>query len=184
MHVCSVRRALSLVVQDLARVVDEEYQMHDFDSWRSLSQAVQENGNQYVHTPAFRILVPEVIILSRFGRVPPRAVKFNRRNIYMRDNYTCQYCGNKPVKEHLTIDHILPKSRGGKSSWENIVLACQSCNTRKSDHLPEEIGMKLRRPPKRPHWLATLRYTLRGPERPTWQRFVDAAYWNVALQED
>jgi 5-methylcytosine-specific restriction endonuclease McrA len=183
-HVCSVKRALSLLCQDMARVVDNDYQMHDFDSWRELSQVVAERGNHYVHSPSFRMLVPEVIILTRFGRVPPRAVKFNRRNIYMRDSHTCQYCGRKPAKDELTIDHILPRSRGGRSTWENVALACQQCNTRKGDKLLDEIGMKLLKPARRPHWLATLRYTLKGLERPTWQKFVDVAYWNVALEED
>jgi 5-methylcytosine-specific restriction endonuclease McrA len=141
------------------------------------------NGNQFIHTPGFQILVPEVVLLTGFTRMPPRTVKFNRRNIYIRDQYTCQYCGKHPSKEHLTIDHILPRSRGGRSTWENVVLACQACNARKGSRLPEEAGMKLLKPPRRPHWLSTLRHTLRGPERPIWQKFVDVAYWEVALEE-
>lgn len=183
-HVCSVRRAVSLVVQDYARIVADDYRIHDFDSWRQLSQHVGEHGNEFIHTPNFRILVPEVILLTGFQRMPPRTVKFNRRNIYMRDHYTCQYCGVQPPKEDLTIDHIIPRSKGGRSTWENVVLACQRCNTRKGSKAPEDVGMRLLKPARRPHWLATLRSTLKGPERPIWQRFVDAAYWNVALEEE
>ncbi len=183
-HVCSVKRAITLVCQDYARVVGDDYQIHDFDSWRSVSQAVEAHGNDFVHTPSFRLLVPEVILLTGFSRMPPRTVKFNRRNIYMRDHYTCQYCGVRPAKEELTIDHIVPRSKGGRSTWENVVLACQPCNTRKGSKSLPEAGMRLMMPAKRPHWLSTLRCTLRGPERPIWQRFVDAAYWNVALQEE
>lgn len=183
-HVCSVRRALTLLFQDCARVISDDYRIHDFDSWRELSEAVAENGNHFVYTPNFRILVPDVILLTDFNRMPPRTVKFNRRNIYMRDNYTCQYCGVRPPKDELTIDHIIPRSRGGKSTWENVVLACQKCNTKKGSKSVADVGMKLRKVPKRPHWLATMRATLRGPERPIWQRFVDAAYWNVTLEED
>lgn len=183
-HICSVRRALTLVVQDYARVVGEDYRIHDFASWQQLSQHVSEAGNQFVHTPNFRILVPEVVLLTGFTRMPPRTVKFNRRNIYMRDQYMCQYCGIRPQREELTIDHIVPRSKGGKSTWENVVLACQSCNTRKGNKMPEEVNMRLMKAPKRPHWLSTLRSTLRGPERPIWQRFVDVAYWNVTLEEE
>ncbi|MCC6547176.1 HNH endonuclease [Candidatus Sumerlaeota bacterium] len=183
-HVCSVRRAISLVCQDMARVVASDYQIHDFDSWRMLSQHIEIHGNQYIHTPKFRILVPEVILLTGFNRMPPRAVKFNRRNIYMRDHYTCQYCGVRPDKESLTIDHVVPRSRGGRSTWENVVLACQSCNSKKGSHLHEEVGMHLAHTPKRPHWMSTLRNTLKGPDRPIWQKFVDVAYWNVALEEE
>lgn len=183
-HVCSVRRALILLASDMARIVTEDYATYDFDSWRDLSMEMAENGNRFVRTPAFRILIPEVILLTEYHRTPPRVVKFNRRNIYIRDSYTCQYCGRRPPREDLTIDHILPRSRGGKSTWDNVVLACLQCNVRKSDRLPDECNMKLAQPPRRPHWLATLRHTLRGHNRPIWQKFVDAAYWEVVLDEE
>ncbi len=183
-HVCSVRRAVSLVVQDCARIIADDYQIYDFDSWRELSQHVENHRNDFIHTPNFQLLVPEVILLTAFGRMPPRTLKFNRRNIYMRDRYTCQYCGTKPPKDELTIDHIVPRSKGGRSAWANVVLACQSCNSRKGSLTLAESGLRLVRTPKKPHWMATLRNTLRGPDRPLWQKFVDAAYWNVALEEE
>jgi 5-methylcytosine-specific restriction endonuclease McrA len=184
-HVCSLRRALVLLVQDLAKVVTEDYQTYDFDSWRDLSQHIAQDGNLFVRTPTFRLLVPEVILLVGYHRMPPRVVKFNRRNIYLRDRYTCQYCGRRPPREDLTIDHITPRSRGGRSTWDNVVLACLKCNVAKGNRTPEEAGLALNRPPKRPHWMATLRHTLKGgPERPLWQKFVDAAYWNVVLEDE
>lgn len=183
-HVCSVRRALSLVFQDCARIVGEDYQIHDFASWQEVSEFADSNGNEFVHTPGFRVMVPEVILLTSFGKMPPLTVKFNRRNIYLRDEYTCQYCAVKPPKEELTIDHVIPRSRGGKSTWENVVLACQKCNSRKGSRTPEEARMHLPHAPRKPHWLAALRSMLRGPERPMWQRFVDVAYWDVTLEED
>jgi 5-methylcytosine-specific restriction endonuclease McrA len=183
-HVCDVKRAIVLLVQDLAQVVTEDYQTHDYHSWRELSEHVAADGNLFVRTPSFRLLVPEVIRLIGYHRMPPRIVKFNRRNIYLRDSYTCQYCGHRPAREDLTIDHIIPRSRGGRSTWENVVLACIQCNVTKSNRTPEEARMHLRRPPRRPHWLATLRHTLKRPDRPIWQKFVDAAYWDVVLEED
>ncbi len=184
-HVCSLQRAISLLVQDLAQVVTEDYQTHDFSSWRELSAHVRSEGNQFIHAPGFRLMVPEVILLTGFNRVPPRAVKFNRRNIYLRDHFMCQYCGAKPAREDLTIDHVLPKSKGGRSEWENVVLACQKCNARKGNRLIEQIpNMHLLKPPRKPHWLTIVRYAMRGQQRPTWQKFVDVAYWNVDLDTD
>lgn len=183
-HVCSVERAISLLVQDLAQVVADNYQTFNFSSWRELSQRAEQEGARYIQAPTFRLLVPDVILLTGFHRVPPRIVKFNRRNIYVRDNYTCQYCGAKPTREELTIDHVHPKSRGGRSEWENVVLACQDCNARKGSHLLGEINMNLARPPRKPHWLTIVRHTLRGHDRPTWQKYVDTAYWNADLDQD
>ena len=182
-HVCSVQRAIALLVQDLARVVTEEYQTHNFTSWAELSAHVQAEGNQFLHSPSIRLMIPEVILLTRYNRLPPRLVKFNRRNIYVRDHFTCQYCGRKPPREDLTIDHVLPKSRGGRSEWENVVLACQRCNAKKGSMLLEHAPMQLIRVPKRPHWLAIIRQAMKGAERPLWQKFVDVAYWNVDLEE-
>jgi 5-methylcytosine-specific restriction endonuclease McrA len=182
-HVCSIPRAVSLLVQDLAHVVTDDYQTHSFDSWRQVSAHIEADGNRFIQAPNFRLAVPDVILLKGFNRLPPRAVKFNRRNIYLRDHYTCQYCGCKPGREELTIDHVTPRSRGGKSEWENVVLACQKCNARKGNRLLGEISMHLARRPTKPHWLTIVRHNLRGAERPTWQKFVDTAYWNVDLEQ-
>jgi len=184
-HVCSLQRALGLLVQDLAQVVTEEYETYNFDSWRELSVHMEEEGNRFVHSPSFRLAVPEVILLNRFHKAPPKTVKFNRRNIYLRDQMTCQYCGVKPPREKLTIDHVLPRSKGGKSEWENVVLACQDCNARKGNRLlGSQTSMKLVRQPSKPHWLSIIRHSLKGHNRPTWNKFVDMAYWNVDLKED
>ena len=184
-HVCSLQRAMSLLVQDLAQVVTEEYETYNFHSWRELSAHVEQEGNQFIHSPNFRLIVPEVIILTRFHKAPPRTVKFNRRNIYLRDNFTCQYCGCQPPRDKLTIDHVVPRSKGGRSEWENVVLACQSCNAKKGNRLlGKETSMNLHRSPRKPHWLSIIRDTLRGHNRPTWQKFVDMAYWNVDLDQD
>lgn len=181
-HVCTVRRALSLVVEDLAKIVTEDYQSFDFDSWRDLS-AASPPGQPMIHTPHYAIRAPEVIVLSRYNRIPPRRVRFNRRNIFLRDNFTCQYCGTRPPRDELTIDHILPRSRGGLSSWENVVLACARCNSRKSNRLPNEVGMRLLRRPKKPHWLSCANFMPGDSGRTLWQQFVDTAYWNTSLFE-
>ena len=92
----------------------------------------------------FRLRVPEVVALSGYDRTAGGPVTFSRRNIFKRDHYTCQYCGAQPGSEELTLDHVVPRSQGGVSSWENCVLACMACNKRKADRTPEQARMHLR----------------------------------------
>lgn len=180
-HVTNARRALVLLYGEHARVVTDDFVTHDFESWRDLS-AVLENAKK-IQTPAFQIAVPEVIMLTQFHKFPPRQVKFSRRNIYLRDNHTCQYCGIMPPKDEITIDHIIPRSRGGKTTWENVVLACVRCNTKKGSKLPQEANLKLLSTPVKPHWLACTNFNTRAQGSSLWQKFIDSAYWNVPLQE-
>jgi len=179
-HVCDVRRALTLLALGFARVVTEEFETHDFHSWREMSLYARNN---YLNTPRFKLLIPEIIVLTNYNSVPPRRVKFSRRNIFERDRYTCQYCDRQPERSELSVDHVVPKSRGGTTTWSNVVLACTECNARKRDHLPEETGMRLRRPPREPPWRPGAGFRLRAGRR-SWGRFVDLAYWELNLDED
>ncbi len=94
---------------------------------------------------------PAVIRLLRFIRNNHAAIKFSRKNIFLRDNYTCQYCGKRFEPKDLTFDHIIPRSRGGITEWSNIVTSCIKCNLKKGDRLPEEINMQPRKRPSRPN---------------------------------
>ena len=182
-HVCSVKRALSLVFQEVARIVSDDFQTHDFESWRDLSEFANRKV-PVLHTPHFQMMLPQVIVLQGYNRMPPRTVKFNRRNIFQRDQYTCQYCGCQPRDTELTIDHVLPRSRGGRTTWENVVLACVRCNTTKGNRLPCECNMHPQRPPRKPTWLQTLaRLDHAEDNRSVWQKFVDTAYWETKLLE-
>lgn len=180
-HVTTARRALVLLYGEHAKVVTDDFATHNFDSWRDLSQFLETARK--ITTPSYQMAIPEVIMLTQFNRFPPRQVKFSRRNIYVRDNYTCQYCGCIPPKDELTIDHVLPRSRGGKSTWENVVLACMRCNTRKGNRLLHEANLKLLSQPKKPHWLECSQFNVRPAESSLWQKFVDNAYWNTPLKE-
>jgi len=176
----SVRRALSLVYAGYAKVVEPEtYETFDFRSWAELSVVKDE---QFIQTVETKIKVPEVILLTFYNGMPRMEVVFSRRNLYRRDNYTCQYCGCKPGSEELTIDHILARSRGGKSTWENCVLACIKCNHKKGDKLPEEAGMHLLKKPEKPKWTPTLRITL-GRHKVSWEKFLSDKYWDIELEE-
>lgn len=179
-HVTSARRALVLLYGESARVVMDDYSTHDFESWRELSTVME--SVKKITTPSFELAVPEVIMLTDFNRFPPRQLKFSRRNIYVRDNHQCQYCGKVPKKEELTIDHVIPRSKGGKTTWENVVLACIRCNMKKGSKLLQEAGLKLLNEPVRPDWLASAKVGGGFAPGSLWQKFVDNAYWNAQLE--
>jgi len=112
--------------------------------------------------------LPKVLrLITSFKRRQP-SVKFSRCNVYYRDNWSCQYCGNRYSGNELTFDHVLPRSRGGRTTWENIVTCCNPCNNRKGSHLPKEIGMRLINQPYRPNWTPQMTIKLKESEADIW----------------
>ncbi len=177
--VAPVARALSLVVAERARIVDPvDFRQYTWADW---AQRVPETDELFVQAVTFRVRVPEVITLLEYDRVPKNAVTFSRRNIFRRDHFTCQYCHRQPGTEELTIDHVLPRSHGGLSTWDNCVLACIDCNSRKADRTPTEARMPLRKLPVRPNWKPL--YARHGERIESWSKFVSEAYWLVELAE-
>ncbi len=180
-HVTSVRRAFSLLYQGLARAVNEQYETFDFDSWSELSVRVNEEA---IGTLAGMIRIPRVILLTAFDRVPKRHVRFSRLNIYARDRNTCQYCGQRSSRSELNLDHVVPRSKGGRSTWENVVCSCLECNRKKGGRTPAQAGLRLVRRPFRPRWTPVLGVLGGRDGYPEWRPFlsiVDAAYWNAEL---
>ena len=143
-------------------------------------EVLEEYGRE-VHSVSFTVKLPSVVRLLRLVKRPKSPVKFSRQNIYARDKYRCQYCGKRYPTEEFTYDHIIPKSRGGKTEWENIVTCCVFCNRKKGGRTPNEARMKLIRKPSRPKWLPVLKITIGINEVPkSWR---DYLYWNVELLE-
>lgn len=131
----SVRRAIVLLLQDKAELV--------------------EAAEQRLRARGISFEVPLVIRLVRYIRIPRRMrLPCSRRSILMRDRETCQYCGAQPGRAHLTVDHVIPRSRGGETTWENVVTACRDCNHRKGGRTPEEAGMTLLTIPRQPQYVA------------------------------
>lgn len=186
--VCSVKRAICLLYLRHAQVVIREggsFYTFGFEDWKDFSQQHTPQQDHFISTISYRLKVPRVIILMLYDRLPPRRVKFTRKNIYRRDNNTCQYCGRKLRTEDLNLDHVVPLSRGGKNSWENVVCSCISCNMRKGNRTLKQAGMKLIRIPKKPHWKTFVRSSFPVDHRwESWKEFLDMAYWNVELEED
>lgn len=177
--VVSVARSLTLVAAERARIVDPaDYQQYTWQDW---ARFIPMDDEPFVQAVTFRMRIPEVITLSHYDRVPANIVTFSRRNIYKRDHYTCQYCGEQPGSEELTIDHVLPRSRGGTSAWDNCVLACVECNKRKANKTPAEARMPLRKTPVRPAWKPI--YSWHSTRIASWSKFLSEAYWNVELDE-
>ena len=142
---------------------------------------VIEEYHREVHSVSFTIKLPSVVRLLKMVKRNRSPVKFSRQNIYARDHYRCQYCGEKSPSEELTYDHVIPKSRGGKTEWKNIVTCCMECNRRKGGRTPREASMKLIRKPVRPKWVPAIRITVGFKEVP--QSWRDYLYWNVELVE-
>ena len=180
------QRAMALLYCDHARVVDEEYRTYSFEDWRELSQMIHKAPSGFVTTPSFRIAIPEVIVLKAFDKLPKGEVKFTRRNIYEHYHYRCCYCGSRFDTRELNLEHVLPRSRGGKTDWSNIVTACIPCNLRKADRLPQEANMKLLIQPTKPQWKGSASLVFRSPVKlkASWQRFIDTAYWNSELEHE
>jgi 5-methylcytosine-specific restriction endonuclease McrA len=151
LHVCSIKRAVTLLMHEIAERV--------------------EDGTQLLHSPSTSMSVPSVIRLRRYVKRPPRYhIAFNRRNVFRRDNHTCQFCGK--VGGDLTLDHVVPRSRGGKNSWENIVTACRECNSKKRDRTPFEAKMKLTREPYAPKFVFSSAYGQAPKLDPIWEKYL------------
>jgi 5-methylcytosine-specific restriction endonuclease McrA len=188
-HVISVRRAFCLLCKDLAEVVsleDGQFASYDFTTWRELSAYRAKNFRQedddWVRTATDEIQVPRVIRLLAYEKLPKQTVKFNRRNIFARDNNQCQYCGRKFVTSELSLDHVIPRSQGGQTTWENIVCACVACNVRKGGRTPKQAHLSLIRKPEKPRRSPVLNLKLTQRKYQSWQSFIDSAYWSVELK--
>ena len=171
-HITSTRRALTLLYVGAARAIHpNNYELFNFNDWIELSS----NGmaGRYIYTPSLRIRIPEVIILSTFNGFIRRDVRFSRHSIFERDEHTCQYCGKHFSKSQLTIDHVMPQSRDGQDTWENLTLACVPCNVRKGNRTPEEANMRLLREPFKPSWVPSFGKRVPQHQLEVWRRFVD-----------
>jgi 5-methylcytosine-specific restriction endonuclease McrA len=160
-HVTTVRRAFTMIYQGTALALDSEYRTFDFQNWAGRV----EHAGDHIGTTGGLLPVPRVIVLSDYDRLPRRHVRFSRSNIFSRDRFTCQYCGVRPGRASLNLDHVVPRAQGGRTTWENVVCCCIPCNRRKGGRTPDQAGFRLRRRPNRPRWspflsapMGTVRY--------------------------
>jgi len=184
-HITTVRRAFCLLYAGIAKAVNGQYETFDYESW---SQITAERNDETIGLVDRVIKVPRVILLITYDRMPKRHVRFSRYNIFARDKNTCQYCGRKFPRSDLNLDHIIPRSQGGTSTWENVVCSCHQCNRQKGGKTPGHARMKLIARPQKPAWTPPLNLSLRGVMRKEWVPFldfmVDVSYWNTELLEE
>ena len=191
-HVTNVKRAFTLLYLGVARVVDQQFRTFDFESWAQLSAELGHEGlasapaEDVVRTVNRAILVPRVIVLQLYDRIPRTKVRFSRHNIYMRDGNMCQYCGRELPRAELNLDHVVPRAQGGRTTWENVVCCCIDCNLSKGARTPDQAGLKLLKPALRPRWTPTFRTNGGRVRYREWLPFLgvaDASYWNVELED-
>jgi len=153
LHLVSTRRAILLLLKDKAEIV--------------------EAADHMIRAASAELPQPLVIRLLRYIKLPSNlALPLTRRLVYARDHYTCQYCGGQFPTSQLTMDHVIPKSRGGQKVWENIVTACKRCNQKKGNRTPEEARMRLRRPPYRPRYMALVWLKAPSQRHPAWEKYI------------
>jgi 5-methylcytosine-specific restriction endonuclease McrA len=179
-HVLSVRKSFCLLSKGAAEVVcveEEPFRAYDFSDWieRSILKIELEehhSDEEWIQSVNFQVQVPRIIRLVSYDRFPRHVVKFNRRNIFLRDEHLCQYCGQRFGQSHLSLDHVVPRSRGGEMTWENIVSACLKCNVRKGGRTPQEAGMTLRQRPSKPLRNPAFEVQLAKRKYACWKKFL------------
>lgn len=167
-------------------VLDVDFQPLRIEHWRQIIsdyfngkvEIIHNSEDRTIKTVSQNFPMPSVVrVLRRFKR-DRQVIKFSRINIYARDAFTCQYCGNRFPSEKLNFDHVKPRSKGGKTCWENIVTSCTFCNASKANKTPEEAGMTLLRSPKKPTRLPTVTVEMNENVPEEWKY-----YWTSSLQQ-
>ncbi len=191
-RVVDARRAFTMLFKDLAEVIrvdDGSYTAYDFENWADASDAAHRdyagfaaNEYEWVRTVRMQIAVPKVIRLLGYEKLPRQGVKLNRRNIFARDRNRCQYCGKHFNTSELSLDHVLPRSQNGQSTWTNLVCCCVRCNARKGGRTPLQAHMKLITTPRQPRRNPVLGLRLGADKYASWKQFLDQAYWSVELK--
>ena len=132
------------------------------------AELVEAAAKRFIRSPNRKLPWPSIVRLKRYVRVPYKRVLLTRKNVIRRDGNCCQYCG---LNDRITIDHVMPRSRGGKDTWTNLVAACVPCNNRKGNRTPEEADMRLARKPFRPSYVMYIRYFV-GSLESTWKPYL------------
>lgn len=182
-NLTTVKQAFCMLYRGVAMAVDSQYKTFDYQSW---SQIAVEHRDDAIGLVNRLVKIPRVIMLVAYDCIPRTQVRFTRANIFARDNNICQYCGKGFTRSELSIDHVIPRSYGGKSIWENVVCCCFACNRSKGGKTPRQAHMKLLRIPRKPRWTPLNRLSVHDRKPKEWLPFLDfieVSYWNTELQE-
>lgn len=194
-NVINVRDAIQKVYLGAAEIIEvseKVFQMYDFNSWAEMSLIKSEleeiDARSLIRSQSMVFEVPRVIRVLKYSRKFRGSVRLTRINVLKRDEFRCQYCGDKKNKEDLSIDHIIPSSKGGKTIWTNVVASCYHCNSViKKDKKLEEVGLSLLRKPNKPDFMEIILHEAKSPNNRhkynCWSNFVSEVYWNIELEE-
>ena len=177
-NVCTVERAIALLFAGQAQIVhpvaDGSLDTYAFRDWCRFYPPAE--AEPCVRATGLRVKTPRIILLRVFDRYPRKEVKFTRHNVFERDAYTCQYCGRRPERGGVNLDHVVPRAHGGKTTWNNVVCSCIGCNSRKADRTPVQAGMRLLRAPEKPRWHPAMDFKVAaGPVGEAWRPFLPGA---------
>jgi len=185
-NVICAKRAFTLLARGHASVIhhhQDDFRVFSFLDWIDFSRLCPPvELRDKVQTPRTTLRLPRIILLTFFDKLPKKELKLTRNNVFNRDKDTCQYCARTLPKEALNLDHIIPRDRGGKTTWENIVCSCIACNSRKANRLPHEANMRLIKRPLRPKSQPVISLMLNKQNQEVWRDFLELAYWNVELE--
>ena len=179
-HLVTVRQAFLLLYRNCAEVVDQEdgqFAHYDFDTWQQLSVLREEINDleidlEWVQTVSHPIQVPRVIRLTRFEQVARQTLRFSRRNLFARDNQRCQYCGRNLTISQMSMDHVVPRTLGGETKWDNVVCSCVACNTRKGGRTPKQAHMQLKTKPTKPNHHSLIDISVTHVKYAIWHTFL------------
>ena len=183
--VASAKHALCMLFRGAAEVVDVEnkkFNTYDFGSWAELSEfkaEFEKTEYSWIQSVKRMFAIPPIVRLLSYGEFRKRTPKFNRRNVFLRDNNTCQFCGRKHKTSDLSLDHVVPKSKGGRLEWTNVVCACLKCNVKKGSSTLAQCGMKLIRKPVAP----VHAFDIPKNHHKSWDSFVSEMYWCQELKD-
>lgn len=189
--ITNLKRAFVLLCNGIAEVVsvqDGTYYVYDINSWAEISELKRELNDidgteEWVFSARNVFEAPRIIKLINYDKIPSTKVKLTRKNIFLRDNNCCLYCGKKFNTQDLNIDHVIPSSEGGKNEWTNLVCSCYKCNSKKANKSLKEARMKLIRNPFEPKFIPPINARNSDSRYDSWKGFLSDIYWNTLLKE-
>lgn len=172
LHLVSWGKAVSLCYQDAARALDRDYIVYKFDDWLEFSQTPTAETYNFVHTVKYKIAVPEIIVLQSYNKLPSKEIKYSRQSLFEMYDNRCCYCGDEFKSSELTIEHVVPRSKGGSNGFENTLPACRYCNFMKGDKTMKEVGFTLKYEFRKPRWVSPLKKRFGHDFLPSWETFL------------
>lgn len=174
-HIVDWKKGMSLIFQENAKPLDQDLILYSFQEWLLFSTDYISKNYPKINTTKYEIAIPEIILLKNFDRLPHRDVKYSRQTLFERDGYKCYLCNNIFERKDLTVDHVIPRSKGGVTNWSNTITCCKNCNSIKSNKYLHELNLKPFFMPKKPRWINPISHSNKKNILSSWEKFMDRA---------